>query len=669
MPVSAIATPGVYATSSELIALVLLTFKLDGYPDLRVVNNTVDIISRGQVFEAVGFKINLINQDSERLPTVTLQIDNLDTRVIEYIRALPEAPHMLMEVVSSADGFQSPEQSIDFLRLVSVSYNALVISGQLVLDNYLGARFPAGDYTPSEFPALFGIAGAGTYAYGSPSRGGATLFDCPAKVSTDIVDISPYRRNSKLYGGALVESSLNGSGVKIGRFNGNRAWMIAYGIYTPKTRVIIEFDIQLSLSPVTGSGSDIMCVFHTSISSGSLVVFISKSSAGTFAINARVGSSTSILSAPFSINHRTRVNLDVKNDVVTMTVDSKLATNPATNEKFILHDTGGDLGYQARVMAWGYGGDPLQAETTGDWIGYISNMLVSSNDPGIIERQYAVHPTRSQVSLLLKCNDVTGGNRFTDSGYYGYGDIPIIRNTPTIQRSGRAKWDGYGYYQIPESAGGGAVITAAGNLNFGMLEGDFCIEFSGAPLDGASAFDNYIDLTVEGPLLIEGAAGMRSRLSINVVHNATAGYIPPDLPTGVPNDLKLSRVTFTHEYIARGVGGTSVPFTKFNVASLPVNVLAFGDFFTHYAIFRKGPMLYLSIDGKIVGVGDLLAHANNASNAYFGTTSSVSISLNGKVDCVRVVKGHCVYENGDFIPFVDEYPDATALPPGTEGES
>lgn len=128
MPLSTAATSGVYATSSDIVALVLLTFKLEGFDDLRVVNNTVDIESRGQTYEAFPFKVKLLQEDTERLPEVTLQIDNIDGRIMQYIRSLPKAPTLTLEVVTSADNFQSPERSVDFLKLTQVGYNALAIN-------------------------------------------------------------------------------------------------------------------------------------------------------------------------------------------------------------------------------------------------------------------------------------------------------------------------------------------------------------------------------------------------------------------------------------------------------------------------------------------------------------------------------------------------------------
>jgi len=153
---SAAATAQLQATSSDIALLCLLTFSLPGHDDLRLVNNTVDIVSRGQTYTAYPFRISLPNDDSERLPTVTLQIDNVSGEIMEYIRSLPQAPTMLLEVVSTLD-LDTVEKAVGFLKLQQVSYDALTVSGSLTLDNYLTRRFPGDDYDPIQFAAIFSL--------------------------------------------------------------------------------------------------------------------------------------------------------------------------------------------------------------------------------------------------------------------------------------------------------------------------------------------------------------------------------------------------------------------------------------------------------------------------------------------------------------------------------
>lgn len=156
MPLSAAATPLVQATSSEIVFVCLLTFSMPGRDSLRVCNNSVDVVSRGLTFTAFPFQIVLPNDDSERLPTVQLQIANVSGEIMEFIRGLPQAPELLLEVVTNVD-FNVVEKSVGFLRLEQVGFDALTISGQLTVESVLARRFPSFDYTPVEYPALFPV--------------------------------------------------------------------------------------------------------------------------------------------------------------------------------------------------------------------------------------------------------------------------------------------------------------------------------------------------------------------------------------------------------------------------------------------------------------------------------------------------------------------------------
>lgn len=155
MPISAAATPYLQATSSPIVFVPLLTLTLPGLPALRVANNTTDVVSRGQTFQACAFELVLPNQDADKMPSVSLKIVNADRRIVEYIRSLALAPQMLLEVVTNLD-FDLVEISISHLKLQQVQYDALEVSGTLEIDNWLNRKFGSA-YDPVQFPALFAI--------------------------------------------------------------------------------------------------------------------------------------------------------------------------------------------------------------------------------------------------------------------------------------------------------------------------------------------------------------------------------------------------------------------------------------------------------------------------------------------------------------------------------
>jgi hypothetical protein len=154
MPLSNAGATAANSLNSPIVFLCLLTFSLPGEPTLRLVNNTEEIISRGNKFEPYPFSVVLPNDDPEGLPSVQLRIDNVAGVITEYIRSLPQPPTLLLEVISTINP-DVVEKSVGFLKLQQVSFNSIEVSGTLGVDNILSRRFPFESYDPVSFPALF----------------------------------------------------------------------------------------------------------------------------------------------------------------------------------------------------------------------------------------------------------------------------------------------------------------------------------------------------------------------------------------------------------------------------------------------------------------------------------------------------------------------------------
>jgi hypothetical protein len=121
---------------------------------LRVVSNTEDIVSRGNLFQATHFDITLPTDNGEQFPYVDLKIANVDGMLIQGIRGFKDPPKLLLEIVLS-DRPDTVERAVDFLTLKEVTYDALTISGKLAVEGALQNRFPAYDVTPQYFPGLY----------------------------------------------------------------------------------------------------------------------------------------------------------------------------------------------------------------------------------------------------------------------------------------------------------------------------------------------------------------------------------------------------------------------------------------------------------------------------------------------------------------------------------
>lgn len=143
----------IQATNGEYVELGLLTIYLPG-ETLRLVNNTEDIISRGNTFTRFPFQFELPNDDGETLPRMKLTIQNMDDRIIHGIRELTSPLSMLLEIVSTSD-LDFVIVSVDQMILKAVGYNSLVIEGTVEVNSVLSRAFPGDRYTPVQFPGLF----------------------------------------------------------------------------------------------------------------------------------------------------------------------------------------------------------------------------------------------------------------------------------------------------------------------------------------------------------------------------------------------------------------------------------------------------------------------------------------------------------------------------------
>jgi len=90
----------------------------------------------------------------DQLPTVQLQIDNVDRRIMEGVRALTSAPAVTLEVVL-ASAPDTVEAGPFAFTLKAADYDALVISGTLAFEDVLNEPYPQYAFTPGSFPGLF----------------------------------------------------------------------------------------------------------------------------------------------------------------------------------------------------------------------------------------------------------------------------------------------------------------------------------------------------------------------------------------------------------------------------------------------------------------------------------------------------------------------------------
>jgi hypothetical protein len=143
-----------YGQESDIPLLLLITISHPDIDTIRLVNNTVDIVSRGNTFMAFPVKIALPPDDGETARELALELDNVSLELIAELRTVTSPMNFLVELVlaSVPDVVQ-----MDYgdLKLRSVTYNKNRVSGRLFMDNFLNTELTSEKYTPTTFPGLF----------------------------------------------------------------------------------------------------------------------------------------------------------------------------------------------------------------------------------------------------------------------------------------------------------------------------------------------------------------------------------------------------------------------------------------------------------------------------------------------------------------------------------
>lgn len=153
--VSVTARRAVYdAETSEAFLILLTLTHADLTEPIRVVNNALDVVSRGETFIAFPFRIDLPSDSDESPPRARLQIDNVDRQIVQAIRTVTGPIAVLMEVVLGGDP-DTVEAAFSDFELREVRWDALVVEGQLSLESFLREPYPAPRFTQKDFPGLF----------------------------------------------------------------------------------------------------------------------------------------------------------------------------------------------------------------------------------------------------------------------------------------------------------------------------------------------------------------------------------------------------------------------------------------------------------------------------------------------------------------------------------
>lgn len=148
----------IFAQESGDPFLTLITLNHPTFPDpLRFVNNSVDIVSRGNTYKAFAVEIGLPIDDGENQKEFSLIFDNVSLELIDEIRSVVGETQIqvsLEMVLASQPDVVEIEYSE--LKIATVSYNRFFIECKLITDDFLSTELSSERYTPTIFRGLFG---------------------------------------------------------------------------------------------------------------------------------------------------------------------------------------------------------------------------------------------------------------------------------------------------------------------------------------------------------------------------------------------------------------------------------------------------------------------------------------------------------------------------------
>jgi hypothetical protein len=142
------------AAETDEVWLVLLTFTHASLEEpLRFVNNYASVESRGDLFIAFPFEIELPGEDAEGLTDARIRIDNIDRQIVRAVREMAEPPDVTIEIVLASQP-DTVEAAFDGLVMRDVGYDAVMVTGVLRFEQIMQEPVTL-QMTPSRLPGLF----------------------------------------------------------------------------------------------------------------------------------------------------------------------------------------------------------------------------------------------------------------------------------------------------------------------------------------------------------------------------------------------------------------------------------------------------------------------------------------------------------------------------------
>lgn len=142
-------------TSSAFLTLIEITHS--SFSTVRLVNNTVNVVSNSQTFTAFPF-VAILPPDTDQVNVVgRLSVPNATRELVSEVRSVSGSRERVLvdvHIIDSADP-NTYLRSETGLEVVNVVYNADVMTADLSRDSLLNEPWPGDRMSPATFPGIF----------------------------------------------------------------------------------------------------------------------------------------------------------------------------------------------------------------------------------------------------------------------------------------------------------------------------------------------------------------------------------------------------------------------------------------------------------------------------------------------------------------------------------
>lgn len=153
------------SSPNALLGFLTITHRNLSHP-IRVVSDPLSFVVGGLEFVGCPFEFQLLT-DEDQAPTTQIRIQNVDRRIGEAIRTVPDRAQVMLEARSTADfdlsvvpraerpGGSSVVYGFRYFDLIDVTVTALDVVGIVMLRDYTQEPWPGKRATQSRTPGLF----------------------------------------------------------------------------------------------------------------------------------------------------------------------------------------------------------------------------------------------------------------------------------------------------------------------------------------------------------------------------------------------------------------------------------------------------------------------------------------------------------------------------------